>query len=439
MTERSALQTAAAVRSGESGALLETEGAIARIEARDGPLNAVVVRDFDRARHAAAELDQRIKHGFDAPLLGVPMTIKESYDLAGLKTTWGFTEHRDFTATRDAALVRRLKRAGAIILGKTNVPVGLADVQSTNPIYGRTVNPRDHGRVAGGSSGGSAVALATGMVPLEIGSDIGGSIRTPAAFNGVWGLKPTFGLLSTSGHNFPGTDGARVALSVCGPMARDADDLAAALDVLADHPVAPAPARRPDEWRILILADHPEASIATEMRAALEKIGAGFARVGASVDYRSGLLPDLSAQHRHYMHMLNIAMTRGAPDPVRGTPTLAEWFDLADHQARNVRKWHELFGAYDAVIAPVFGTTAFAHDDTPLPGRRLEIDGRDTAFATQFAWAGLATFPNLPATSVPVAMGAGGLPIGVQVIADRYQDHLSIAAARAAHDLVWSK
>lgn len=148
MTERSALETAAAVRAGETTALLETEAAIARIEARDGPLNAVVVRDFARARHAAAELDQRIKEGFDAPLLGVPMTVKESYDLAGLKTTWGFTEHRDFTAKRDAVLVQRLKNAGAIVLGKTNVPVGLADVQSNNPIYGRTHNPHDHGRSA---------------------------------------------------------------------------------------------------------------------------------------------------------------------------------------------------------------------------------------------------------------------------------------------------
>ncbi|MBS0284158.1 MAG: amidase [Proteobacteria bacterium] len=439
MTERSALETAAAIRAGETTALLETEAAIARIEARDGPLNAVVVRDFARARHAAAELDQRIKEGFDAPLLGVPMTVKESYDVAVLKTTWGFTEHRDFTAKRDAVLVQRLKNAGAIVLGKTNVPVGLADVQSNNPIYGRTHNPHDHGRSAGGSSGGSGVALASGMVPLEIGSDIGGSIRTPAAFDGVWGLKPTFGLLSTTGHHFPGTDGARVALSVCGPMARNADDLAAALDILADHPVSPAAPRQPNEWRILILADHPETSISAEMRAALEKVGAAFAAAGATVDRESDLLPDLSAQHRHYMHMLNIAMTRGAPDPVRGTPTLTEWFDLADHQARNIRQWHEVFGRYDAVIAPIFGTTAFPHDDTPLTERRLEIDGRDTSFATQFAWAGLATFANLPATSVPVATGAGGLPIGVQVIADRYQDHLSIAAARAAHDLVWSK
>ncbi|MFT3978763.1 MAG: amidase family protein, partial [Sphingomonas bacterium] len=277
------------------------------------------------------------------------------------------------------------------------------------------------------------------MVPLEIGSDIGGSIRTPAAFNGVWGLKPSYNLLTTAGHHFPGTDGASKALSVCGPLARDADDLAAALDVLADHPVPRAAPPAPGEWRILILADHPEAEISAEMRAALQGLGDAFANAGARVDHASALVPDLSQQHRHYMHMLNIAMTRGAADPVRGVPTLAEWFDLGDHQARNLRQWQQVFGQYDAVIAPIFGTTAFPHDDTPLPERRLEIDGRDTQFAAQFAFAGLATFPMLPATSVPIGIGAGGLPIGVQVMTDLYNDHLSIAAARAAHDLVWSK
>ena len=216
-TEKSAIETAKAIRSGETNALLECEAAIARIEARDGPINAVVVRDFDRARHQAREMDQRLAAGDSAPLLGVPMTVKESFDLAGLKTTWGLEAARDFVAQDDALAVKRLKRAGAVILGKTNVPPLLADLQSNNPVYGRTNNPHNHDRVAGGSSGGSAAALAAGMVPLELGSDIGGSIRVPAAFNGVWGHKPTFGALSREGHFFPGTDGAPGELSVIGP------------------------------------------------------------------------------------------------------------------------------------------------------------------------------------------------------------------------------
>jgi amidase len=433
----SALKTAAAVRAGETSALEQTEAAIARIEELNPALNAVVVKDFDRGREQARAIDAGAVSK-DAPLFGIPMTVKESYDVAGLPTTWGFVEHRNFMPKHDAVLIQRLKRAGAVILGKTNVPVGLADLQSNNPIYGRTLNPHDQSRSAGGSSGGSAVALASGMVPLELGSDIGGSIRTPAAFNGVWGHKPTYDLLSSTGHHFPGTDGARVALGVCGPLARDADDLAAALDILAEHPVLPAPKRGPAEWRVLILADHPEAKIASEVRSALTKLGDAFANAGGKVEHGSDLLPDLSQQHRSYMHMLNIAMSRGAAMGGRPVPTLAEWFELGDAQARNLRQWQKLFEAFDAVIAPNFATTAFPHDDTPLADRRLLIDGEDTHFAAQFAWPGLATFPMLPATSVPVGKGADGLPIGVQVIADRYCDHTAIAAARAAHDLVWS-
>ena len=233
VTERSALQTAVAIRSGATTALAETEAAIARIEARDGALNAVVVRDFDRARDQARAVDAGPKD--DRPLLGVPMTIKESFDVAGLPTTWGIV--RDYVATSDAVAVQRLKAAGAVLLGKTNVPVFLADIQSVNPIYGRTNNAVDPGRSAGGSSGGGAVALASGMVPLEFGSDIGGSIRTPAAFNGVWGHKPTYAALPTDGHSLPGTDGASIPLSVIGPLARDADDLAVALDVVSDLPL----------------------------------------------------------------------------------------------------------------------------------------------------------------------------------------------------------
>jgi len=436
LNELTALETAAAIRRGETTALQQCEAAIARIEARDGALNAVVVRDFDRAREQARTVDAGPR---DLPLLGVPMTVKESYNLAGLPTNWGFTEHRDFIAGEDAELVKRLKRAGAVILGKTNVPVGLADLQSNNPIYGRTHNAIDPSRSAGGSSGGAAVALASGMVPLEIGSDIGGSIRVPAAFNGVWGHKPTYDALSSDGHSFPRTNGARVALGVCGPLARNADDLAAALDVLSDFPLPRATVGGADGLRILLLTGHPLAQLQTSIVGALESAAAVLEAAGARVDRESDLLPDLTEQHRHYMHMLNIAMTRGAPSLGRDAPTLAEWFSLGDHQARNRRAWAALFDHYDAVIAPTVGMTAFPHDDAPLADRHLMIDGADTKFGAQFAFPGLATFPMLPATSVPIGVDPDGLPIGVQVIADMWRDHDAIAVARTMHDLVWSK
>ena len=191
--EPTALELAGQIARGELSAVEACEAAIARIEALDGPINAVVVRDFDRAREQAKLRDKAKAAGQAGPLNGVPMTVKESYDIAGLKTTWGFEFARDFVADEDAHAVKRLKAAGAVILGKTNVPVALADLQSVNPIYGRTNNPHDLSRVPGGSSGGAASAVAAGLGPLAVGTDGAGSVRIPAAFCGNVGLKPSFG------------------------------------------------------------------------------------------------------------------------------------------------------------------------------------------------------------------------------------------------------
>ncbi|MGE5722936.1 MAG: amidase family protein [Sphingomonadales bacterium] len=180
------------------------QAAIARIEARDAAINAVVVRGFERGLEAAREADAALARGERRPLLGVPMTVKESHNVAGLPTAWGIEHFRGSIAPEDSVGVARLKGAGPVILGKTNVPVGLADWQSANPIYGRTVNPWDPARSPGGSSGGGAAALAARMVPLEFGSDIGGSIRVPAAFCGVYGHKPSYALVPVRGHAPPG-------------------------------------------------------------------------------------------------------------------------------------------------------------------------------------------------------------------------------------------
>jgi amidase len=433
-----ALQTVAAIRRGQTSAVAETEAAIARIEAGDGPINAVVVRDFDRARDQARAADQRLADGDPAPLLGLPMTVKESFDVAGLPTTWGFAEHAGHIAHSDAVAVQRLKAAGAVILGKTNVPTSLADWQSVNPVYGRTNNPLDLSRSPGGSSGGAAAALAAGFVAAEIGSDIGGSIRVPAAFCGVWGLKPTYGVLPMSGHYFPGTDAASEPLGVPGPMARDAADLAALLDVLADVPLPRSEPWQPGDLSILILPEHPLARASAEVKRTVEAVAQAFERAGAEVEHTTDELPDLTAQHRNYMRMLLATLSRGAPRPGSEALALADWFKLADEQVRCIRSWRRLFQSYDAVIAPVAGTTAFPHDDTPTNTRTLLIDGEATPFGAQFAYAGLATFPNLPATSVALGTDVNGLPIGLQVIGDLYQDHKTIEIARLAHALMRS-
>lgn len=433
---RTALQTVAAIRAGETTAAAETEAAIARIEAGDGPINAVVVRDFARAREQARAADMRLSDGDPAPLLGLPMTVKESFDLAGLPTSWGFAEHANHIVHADAVAVQRLKAAGAVILGKTNVPTALADWQSVNPVYGRTSNPHDQGRSPGGSSGGAAAALAAGFVAAEIGSDIGGSIRVPAAFCGVWGHKPSYGVLPMGGHHFPGMDAASEAPGVAGPMARDPDDLAVLLDVLADLPLPASAPWTPGDLSILILHEHPLARASEEVKRAVEAVGQAFERAGAEVERAPDQLPDLAQQHRHYMRMLLATLSRGGPSRNGEPLSLAEWFKLTDEQCRCIRAWRKLFQSYDAIVAPVAGIAAFPHDDTPTNSRLLKLDGEDTSFAAQFAYAGLASFPNLPATSFPAATDADGMPIGLQVICDLYQDHQAIAIASLAHQLM---
>ena len=436
MNEKGAIETAAAIARGETSARAEAEAAIARIEARDKAINAVVVRDFERALTAADDADARLARGERVPLLGVPMTVKESFDVAGLPTSWGFAEHADFIAEKDAVAVQRLKKAGAVILGKTNVPTALADHQAVNPVYGRTHNPHDHGRSAGGSSGGSAAALASGMVPLELGSDIGGSIRVPAAFNGVWGHKPTYGALNADGHFFPRTDGANVPMGVIGPLARNVDDMALALGLLADQPLPAAPERAPGDWRVFLMVSHPITPIAASIVEALEEIGGKLAAAGARVDRTSPLLPDLAGQFPAYLQFMMTALGRGRPIDGSAPPTLAEWLAMVDGQARAIRAWTAFFADYDAVIAPVFGTAAYPHDDAPVTERMLDVDGVATPYGVQLAFPGLGNYPNLPGTSLPVGKDADGLPIGVQVLADRWRDLDAIALARWVYQLM---
>lgn len=424
-----ARRTIESIRRREITASAAAEAAIERIESGDKDINAVVVRDFDRARAQAIIVDQRVARGEQAPLLGLPMTIKESFNVAGLPTTWGFSEHADFLATRDSAVVARLRQAGAIILGKTNVPQGLTDLQSVNPVHGTTHHPLRHGYSPGGSSGGSAAALAAGFVAAEVGSDIGGSIRTPAAFSGVWGLKPTYGLISQAGHSMPKTDGADVPLAVVGPMARSADDLDLLLGVLADHPLATPRQGSLSGLRVAVVTAHPLAPLNSDVARTLADCVDRLVSLGAVVDL-SPALPDFVSMHRDYLRLLNVAMSHGVPLQGRVPTTLTKWFDMLDIQARAMRAWDAVLSErYHAVLAPVFGTTAFPLDDAQLGNRLLDINGRAESCSSQLAWAGIATYPGLPAVSFPAGKGDNQLPIGLQLIGNRFADKeiLSIA------------
>jgi amidase len=436
LTDRSgAIATAEAVRSGQRTALETVEHAIARIEKLDAHINAVVVTDFDRARETARAMTGPPRA--DQPLFGVPMTVKESFNVAGLPTTWGHVRYKDNIAARDAAVVQRLKAAGAIILGKTNVALDLADLQSDNPLYGRTNNPHDHTRSAGGSSGGGAAAVASGMVPCEYGSDIGSSVRGPAHLNGIWGHKTSFGLVSMRGHAHPASAGAERQddpLWVVGPLARDADDLALLLRVTADLPLRESikPVR---EMRLLAVLDHPGSEIDDAVRVPIETALGAIEGAGTRVDRSSDLLPNLAGQHNDYMKLLSVALARGRPGPGGQELKLADWFDLLDAQARNEHAWAALFEVYDFVLAPPLAFLPFAHDATPMRERRIAINGQDSAFADTLAWAGLATFPSLPATVLPVGE-TGGLPCGMQVIGPRWSDYDCIAAAKAIGEVL---
>jgi amidase len=414
--------------------------AVKTIEARDGPINAVVVRDFDRARDAAKAADAALARGEAGPLLGVPMTVKESNHILGLPTTWGHGPFKGWTPGFEGPPVTRFRGAGAVILGKTNVPPWLGDWQSVNPIYGRTNNPHDLTRSPGGSSGGGAAAVAAGMVPLECGSDIGGSIRVPAHFCGIFGHKPTVKLVPAGGHAPPPLTepGPPQDLSVVGPLARTASDLELALSIIAgpagDDAKAyrlalPAPRHaRLGDYRVLVVSDHPLCETDDEVKAVVEAAAEQMRRAGATVEHASALLPDLAQAHLNYQSMLMTSMSHRRPD---AEPINAHaWMDLIVAQNALRRRWAELFESVDVVLAPPFGVAAFPHnDEDDWTRRRLTVNGHETVYGQQTAWPGVATFPGLPATVAPLGKTRGGLPVGVQIIGPFLEDLTPIAVA----------
>ena len=439
--KRGALETAAAIRAGEMSVAEAVDAAITRIEHFDAEIDALAVPDFERAAATAKAMDAAglPKDGAaNQPLFGVPMTVKESFDVAGLQSCWGHQAHTDYTAKRDSDLVRRLKAAGAIILGKTNVPVDLTDWQSFNPVYGRTNNPHNTARSPGGSSGGSAAAVASGMVPCDFGTDIGGSVRVPAHFCGVWGHKSTWGLVSKQGHDHPQmakADGFVAAhdgvLSIAGPLARNAEDLAILTQIGAQIPLARNP-KPLSECRLLAITEYPgspiDASVAEPTEAAIDALIAA----GITVDRVSALVPDLEAQQGTYLRMMNTAMARGAPSPSGERATASDWFDLLDAQAANAFEWARLFDEYDFVLAPPAPVLAIPHLDGTVFKSTIRVNGQDLRAGAGLAWAGIATFPNLPATVLPIGSGnyeGALLPCGMQVMGPQWSDLDCIDAA----------
>jgi amidase len=460
-----ATELVAALHSRKISAIELTDHVIARIEQLDGKLNAVVVRDFDRGRAAARAADAALARGERRPLLGIPMVVKESFDVAGLPTTWGMLEFKNWIAQDDALMVARVKAAGAVILGKTNVPFLLGDWQSYNDVYGATNNPWDLARTPGGSSGGSSAALAVGFGPLSLGSDIGGSLRTPALYCGVYAHKPTLGLVPMPGHIVPGTVLRENGLSVIGPMARSAADLSLTLELTAGPDARregigyrlALPAPRHNElkaFRVLIIDDHPLLPTAKTLRAAIDRLAQQLVKAGVKVARASPLLPDAADSGRLYMRLLMTALAvRWPPDlyeleadaakalkpdddslsaeRTRGAVlSYREWAQADAARVKLQRQWSALFREWDLVICPPMPTPAFPHDRvTAIAERQIDIDGKSYPYFDQMVWPGIATAPGLPSTAAPIGLSENGLPLGVQIVGPYLEDRTPLVFA----------
>jgi amidase len=462
-----ATELSAALAAKKVSAVELAQDAIGRIERHDGKINAICVRDFERGLDAARAADAARARGETRPLLGIPLTVKESYNVAGLPTTWGFPAQKDFVPGEDALSISRVRDAGGVILGKTNIPVGLGDWQSYNDIYGTTNNPFDLGRTPGGSSGGSSAALAAGYGPLSLGSDIGGSLRVPAFHCGVYAHKPTFALAPSRGHTpppFPPLPFDR-DLAVIGPMARSAADLSLLLDVIAGpdpmeagkaYTLALPPPRHGalKNFRVLLIDTDPVLPTNAAVRAALDRLAANLGKADVKIERQSPLLPDFAASSRLYMRMLlsflgatfapdlyagaQQAAAQLAPDDIslaaerlRGIALSHRDWVLADGaRARQRAQWRELFKGFDAVICPVMPTPAYPHDHSPeQETRRIDIDGKDYVYPDQLAWPGIATLPGLPATAIPIGLSPEGLPVGAQIVGPWLEDRTPLKLA----------
>ncbi|WP_397420340.1 amidase family protein [Phenylobacterium sp.] len=467
LIDQDATTQLAALAAGRVSSAELLKAALARHAETHGRLNAVVASDPERALERARALDDARSRGeILGPLMGLPMTVKDTFDVAGMAASSGLAEFRR-RMTGDAAAVQHARRAGAVIWGKTNVPVMAADWQSVNGLYGATNNPWDVSRTPGGSSGGAAAALAARVTALEIGSDIGGSLRVPASFCGVYSHKPTWGLVSPRGHvpPHPGSYAER-DLNVVGPMARSARDLRLLLSTLEAGSLAPsAPPADLKDVRIGLWLDDPLCPLDPQVRATLETFAGELRAAGAvvepilsPVDMRALLfayqtllgaviaedLPPMTLRAMEFARpFARLAMARGAKPLSPAANVMAytarhrEWL-AAD--AVRARLRHEIGAAFDSwsvILAPIAPVPAFPHDARPIVRRSLVMsDGKTIPYSSLLTWISLATTLHLPATAIPAGLTAGGLPVGAQLIGPRGGDARTLAVAQAIDETV---
>ena len=436
MTEielRSAGELAAAIHTGEVTSREVTERMLARIAAGSA-VNAVVETRAEYALKAADVADRTAARG---PLHGVPITVKEAFNVAGLHTTWGNPAFAEYVADTDATVVRRLEKAGAIVVGKSNVHEMLADFgQTANEVYGRTNNPHDLTRTPGGSSGGGAAALAAGMTYLEYGSDLAGSIRLPAAYCGVYGLKPTAGVVPLDGFQPPGPPALATEfpnLSSVGPLARSAADLRIALEVTGgptgkamSWKLQPPRHRQLADYRVGVVLDHSAAPVSGEVGTALSNTVDALARRGVKIvtGWPDGVDPAAQADAFGFQVGLFFALNGEDSD-------FASLAEVVEHEHQRMRTraiWQQYFEDVDVFLCPTSFTAAFPHDDRPFEDRM--IDG--TPYDAQGFWISHASLTGLPAVNLPVGPTPAGLPVGAQVIGPFHEDDTAITFAELA-------
>lgn len=464
---RSAFALAADIREGRLSSRGVLEFFLDRIERLNPALNAVVALDVPGARARADAADQAVTRGESwGGLHGVPVTIKDAFCTRGLVSTGGDPRRRNSIPEITASAVQRYIDAGAIVFGKTNVPFMSADLQAYNEIYGATNNPWHTGRTSGGSSGGAAAALAAGLTPLELGSDIGGSIRVPCHFNGVFGHKSSYGIVPHGGHIPPGEGVlSEPDLSVVGPLATCVEDLERAMDLLAGptgeaasgwHLTLPPPSFTDvSHLRVAVWADDVFCPVDREVLRCVELVAGSLQHLGATVDMEARPAVDPEANHHNYTQLMMAVMAPGMPAKVREAAAEAvaaadpedmrepllqmrglslshsEWLRQQEIREHTRMAWACFFEDWDVLICPCAPVPAFPHDHRPnLQQRHLQVNGESRPYSNLLRWAGLTLNAGLPVTAVPAGLTLDGLPVGVQVASRYLGDRTSLAVAR---------
>jgi amidase len=453
------------IRGGKIGCLEILEIFLERTTRHNPTLNAIIVLEEDKARTRAREADSAVARGeVWGPLHGVPMTIKESFNVAGTPTTWGVPDHKDNIAAEDALSVTRMKAAGVTLFGKTNVPLLLGDWQSFNTIYGTTNNPWDVTRSPGGSSGGSAAALAAGLTGIDTGSDIGASIRNPAHYCGVFGHKPTYGILPPTGQSLPGNNTAP-DLGVIGPLARGADDLEVATLAMAGsggrdaagwdlNLGKPAKTALKDFKVALVLEDQNcaiDGEYADQLQATVERLAA----LGVQVDDKARPVANSKRAHLVYLMLLRAATGARLENDVIAahraraeasdaddlsyktivdravTMSHKEWLSWNEERELLCREWAGFFEDYDLVLTPMAASAAFPHNQVgDRADRTIPVNNGHQSTLNQMFWAGYPSVVFLPGTCAPVGFTRSGLPCGLQIIGPHLSDLTTIHFAR---------